>query len=250
MNVIACIARVPDTATRIRIAADEKTIASDGVQYVINPYDEIALEEAVGFRDAHGGSLIVLHVGAEDFQKDLRQCLAKGADQAIHLKTDGPLGPSGVAEILAAEIQPFLPATIFCGKQSVDGDVGGTGTMLAYRLDLPVVSKISTFEVTGDTATCTREIEGGVETVTTSLPAVLTCEKGLNEPRRAGLKDIMAAKKKPLEVKDAQAPTTKLVLESLQLPPERPEGRIVGEGVEAVPILVDLLTNEAKVIQQ
>jgi electron transfer flavoprotein beta subunit len=249
MNIFACLARVPDTATRIRIADDAKSIARDGVQFVINPYDEIALEEAVRFKETYGGELTVLHVGAEDFQKDLRQCLAKGADKAVHLKASGPLGPAGIAELLAAEIQPLLPAVVFCGKQSVDGDVGGTGIMLAWRLGLPVVSKISTFDSDGQRATCTREIEGGVETIETTLPAVFTCEKGLNEPRRAGLKEIMAAKKKPLESKDVEAAAPKLELQKLELPPERPEGRMVGQGVEAVPELVDVLKNEAKVIQ-
>jgi len=248
MNVFVCLARVPDTATRIQIAPDGKSIATDGVTFVINPYDELALEEGVRFKEAHDAELTVLHVGPEDFQKDLRQCLAKGADKAVHLKATGPMGPAGIAALLAEEIRPHLPAVVFTGKQAVDGDVGATGVMLAHELDLPVVTKISSFSVEGEKVVCTREIEGAVETIETSLPAVFTCEKGLNEPRRAGLKEIMAAKKKPLEVKEVTAPEPRLELVRLELPPERPEGRIIGEGVEAVPVLIDLLRNEAKVL--
>ena len=210
MNVVACIARVPDTAVRLRIAPDGKSIATDGVQYVVNPFDDFALEEAVRTKEALGGELTVLHVGPADFQKDLRQCLAKGADRALHLKVSGPLGPESIASLLAERIQPFALR---------DG-----------------------------TAVSTREIEGGVETIETTLPAVFTCEKGLNEPRRAGLKEIMAAKKKPLDVEEVTAAAPGLELLALEPPPDRPPGRILGEGVEAVPALVEALRNEAKVI--
>jgi electron transfer flavoprotein beta subunit len=248
MNIVACLARVPDTASRIQVAPDHRRVLSEGIQYVINPFDEVALEAAIRLKESTDGELLVLHVGAADFQKDLRQCLAKGADKAIHLKTAGSLSPASIASLLAEQIKALMPATVFCGKQAVDGDVGATGVILAGLLDLPVVTKISTLVVSGDTATATREIEGGMETVETSLPCVFTCEKGLYEPRRAGLKEIMAAKKKPLEVIEVSAPEPKLQLHSLELPPPRPEGRIVGEGVDAVATLVDLLKNEAKVL--
>lgn len=248
MNIVVCIARVPDTATRIRIDSGGTGIATDGVQFVINPYDEFALEQAVQLKEQQGGELTVLHVGGADFQKDLRQCLAKGADRAVHLKTDGPLGPATIAVLLAEEIAPLMPATIFCGKQAVDSDNGATGVMLGGRLEIPVVTKVSALEITDDKAVARRDIEGAVETIETGLPCVFTAEKGLNEPRRAGLKEIMAAKKKPLEVKDVQAPPPKLELHGLTLPPQRAEGRILGEGPEAVPALVEALRNEAKVI--
>ncbi|MAG54871.1 MAG: electron transfer flavoprotein subunit beta [Planctomycetes bacterium] len=248
MNAICCIARVPDTATRIKIGPNGKSIDPEGVQYVINPFDEFALEAAIQHKEAKGGELVVMYVGQDDFAKDLRQCLAKGADKAIHLKIDGPLGPQGISSLLAEKIRPLMPASVFCGKQAVDGDVGGMGVMLAGLLDVPAVSKVSSLELKDDTAVATREIEGGVETIDASLPCVFTFEKGANEPRRAGLKEIMAAKKKPLEVEEVSAPAPKLSVESLELPPPRPEGRIVGEGTEAVAELVLLLREESKVI--
>lgn len=248
MNVVVCVARVPDTAVRLRIAPDGKSIATDGVQYVVNPFDEFALEEAVRTKEALGSELRVLHVGPLDFQKDLRQCLAKGADRALHLKVSGPLCPESIASLLAERIRPLMPAIVFMGKAAVDGDVGATGAFLAHKLGIPVVGKISTFELRDGSAISTREIEGAVETIETTLPAVFTCEKGLNEPRRAGLKEIMAAKKKPLEVEEVEAAPPGLELLALEPPPDRPPGRILGQGVDAVPALIEALRNEAKVI--
>lgn len=248
MNVICCLARVPDTASRIRIAADARSPDLSGAQFVINPFDEFALEEAVRFKEARGGEVTVIHVGAADFQKDLRQCLAKGADKAIQVIPEGPLGPQGIARLLADQIRPLLPAVVFCGKQAVDGDVGAAGSMLAGLLGLPVLTKASTFKADGDRITITREVEGGVETVSAPLPCVVTAEKGLNEPRRAGLKEIMGAKNKPLQTVKAAAPPPKLDVLKLELPPDRPPGRILGEGPAAVPKLVDALRNEARVL--
>lgn len=248
MNSICLIARVPDTATRVKASADGKSMDADGVQFVINPYDEFALEAAIQFKEKNGGELTVIHVGAADFSKDLRQCLAKGADRAVHLKTDAQLGPHAISSLAAEKIKGLMPATVFCGKQAVDGDVGATGVMLAGLLDVPAISKVSSLEFGDGSATCTREIEGGTETIETSLPAVFTLEKGANEPRRAGLKEIMAAKKKPLDVEEVTAPAAKLEAVSFELPPPRAEGRIVGEGADAVSELVRLLREEAKVL--
>jgi len=248
MNAICCIARVPDTATRIKVSGEGKSVDPESVQYVINPYDEFALEAAIQFKERHGGELVVIHVGSGDFSKDLRQCLAKGADRAIQLKPSAPVGPHGISALIAEKVESLLPATVFCGKQAVDGDVGATGIMLAGLLDVPAVSKVSSIEFSDDGATCTREIEGGTETIETTFPCVFTLEKGANEPRRAGLKEIMAAKKKPLDIEDVAAPASKLEVLSLELPPPRPEGRIVGEGKDCVPDLVQLLREEAKVL--
>jgi electron transfer flavoprotein beta subunit len=248
LNIICCIARVPDTAARIKIANDGKSPDPEGLQTTINPYDEFALEAALQLKEAGGGQLVVIHVGPEDFQKELRQCLAKGADLAIQIVCSGPLGPHGIAELIAARIAEFLPATIFCGKQAVDGDVGGTGAMLASLLKIPVLGKVSSLRFEGGKAFASREIEGAVETMEAPMPLVVTTEKGLNEPRRAGLKEIMAAKKKPLLVENAEAPGQKLLLHRLELPPPRKDGRIVGEGAAAVPALLDALRNEAKVL--
>jgi electron transfer flavoprotein beta subunit len=248
MNVVACLARVPDTASRIKPGSDGKSPDLEGAQFVVNPYDEFALEEAVKLREAKGSSLLAIHVGPVDFQKELRNALAKGADKAIQLSTTGPLGPAGISKLLAEQIRPLLPATVFLGKQSVDGDVGATGAFLGNELGLPVVSKISTLKIEGDRFSATREVEGGVETIEGALPCIFTAEKGLNEPRRAGLNQIMAAKKKPLTVETKSAPPPLLDVLALELPKDRPAGRMLGEGVGAVAALVTALQNEAKVL--
>ena len=248
MNTICCIARVPDTAARIQVGSDGKSPDPAGLQTTINPYDEFALEAALQHKEGQGGDLIVIHVGPEDFQKELRQCLAKGADQAIQITTTGDLGPHGIAGLIADRVKEFLPAAVFCGKQAVDGDVGGTGVMLAGILGIPVVTKVSSLTIEGTTVKATREVEGASETITSQMPAIITTEKGLNEPRRAGLKEIMAAKKKPLITETADASAPKLKVHAFELPPPRPEGRIIGEGADAVSALIDALKNEAKVI--
>jgi electron transfer flavoprotein beta subunit len=248
MNVVACMCRVPDTATRIRIAASGTSIDPEGVQYVINPYDEFAVEEAIKLKEKAGGKVTLVTVGAADAQKDIRACLAKGCDDAVHVVPASPLDSLQVAKLLAAEIGALKADAVFCGKQAVDDDSAAVGPMLAALLKLPCVTKIAKLEVTGTTFVATREIEGGFEEVEGSFPCVLTAEKGLNEPRRAGLKEIMGAKNKPLRTVNA-APSAGLTsVTKLELPPDRAGGRIVGEGKGAVPALVDLLRKEARVI--
>jgi electron transfer flavoprotein beta subunit len=248
MNIYVCMTRTPDTAARIRVHADGLRIDPEGVQYVINPFDEFALEEGVKLKEKTGGKVTVVTVGQPDAQKDLRACLARGADEAILLVPSGPVDGLGVAKLIAARLKNDNPDAVFCGKQAVDDDQAAVGPMLAALLGVPFTAKVAKLEIDGAKFAATREIEGGLERQDGAFPAVLTADKGLNKPRPAGLKDIMGAKNKPLAQVAVEAPAPKLKLVKLAPPPDRAPGRIVGEGPAAATKLVDALRREAKVI--
>ena len=252
MKIVACIKRVPATDTRVKVAADGTSIDTSQVEWIINPYDEFALEAALRVKEAAGtGEVIALSLGPPEAAKELRTCLAMGADRAILVKDaqasrrDAQVTAQALAPVLA-ELAPDL---VLCGKQSIDRDQGQVGILLAYALGLPCVTEISKLAVAGGKATVERAGDGGTtERYEVALPAVLTCQKGLNEPRYANLKGIMAAKKKPLEEREPGELPDALQVRALELPAARPAGRIVGEGAAAVDDLVRLLRQEAKVI--
>lgn len=249
MKICVCIKRVPDTEARIRIAGDGATIDTAGVKYVISPYDEFALELALRLKEAAGeGEVVALSVADAAAAEQLRGALAVGADRAVLLKGQPTLDGLATARALAAELGAAAPDIVVLGMKAVDDDQQQVGPMLAELLGLPCVTSVARFELEGGRAVCHREIEGGVEVVETPLPAVLTITKGDAVPRYASLKGIMAAKKKPLEEKDAQLGESRIQLRALRAPPERPAGRIVGQGVAAVPELVRLLREEARVL--
>lgn len=262
MNLVVCVKQVPDTATRVRIGRDGRSLDPDGVTLVVNPYDEYALEEALRIRERSGeGDVAVVTMGSQEASRALRSCLAMGADRGIHLQDAAFQGSDslGTARALAAAIarKPF--DLILLGKQGVGTDNSQTGPMLAELLDIPHVNVVAKLEIEGKSLKAYRQIEGALEVVEASLPAVVTAQKGLNEPRYAGLKGIMAAKKKPVEVlglkdlglsadevgeKGALVRWTKL-----ELPTSRTSGNILqGEPEETVVELVRLLREEAKVI--
>jgi len=248
VKIAVCIKRVPDTETRIRIAGTG--IEEAGVKFILNPYDEFAVEEALQRREKAGvGEVAVICLGGEAAQETMRTALAMGVDRGVLLKADA-IPPDGlaVAKALAAELKDGGWDLVLFGKMAVDDYNHQVGVMVAELLGLPVISSISKLEIDGTKVVAEREIEGGVEVVECALPAVLTCEKGLNSPRYPALKGIMAAKKKPIEIKPAQLGAAALSVKALTSPPERKEGRIVGEGASAVPELVRLLQQEAKVL--
>jgi electron transfer flavoprotein beta subunit len=248
MKLAACINHVPDTAAKITIAADGTTIDKTGVQYIISPYDEFAVEECLRLKEKNGGDVTVVSLGNDAHKETLRKALAMGADKAVLLKDDSQRDSFGVARALADYLKELSPDAVFFGKQSVDYDDGSVGVMVAEMLGLPCVSVVVKLEITGGRATAEREIEGGREVVETTLPAVFTAQKGLNEPRYPSLKGIMGAKSKPIEERAAAAVPAKTLLVQMQKPPAKPAGRIVGTDVGAVPELVRLLHEEAKVI--
>ncbi|MEK6768907.1 MAG: electron transfer flavoprotein subunit beta/FixA family protein [Gemmatimonadota bacterium] len=250
MKIAVCIKRVPDTEARIKIGADGVSIDEAGVKFVLNPYDEFAVEEALQRREKAGaGEVVVVSLGPDAAQETMRTALAMGADRGILLKADTiPADGLAVAKAIAAELKDGGYDLILFGKMAVDDYNHQVGSMVAELLGLPCVTTVAHLELDGGKGVAEREIEGGVEVVEFALPAVLTCEKGLNTPRYPALKGIMAAKKKPVEVKPAGFGAARLKATGLTLPADRKEGRIVGEGPDAVPELIRLLQTEAKVL--
>jgi electron transfer flavoprotein beta subunit len=246
---IVCVKRVPDTETRVRIAADGRSIETAGVKFVMNPYDEFALEAALKHREAAGeGEVTVLSVGGPESAETLRTGLAMGADAAVLLRADGPAEGLAVARAIAAELKERGFDLALFGMKAVDDDQQAVGAMVGELLELPSVTAVTEFSIEGGTVTAQREIEGGTEVVELKLPCVVTLTKGAYEPRYASLKGIMAAKKKPLDEKPARLGEPVPEVQSLSYPPERSAGRIVGQGPDAVPELLRLLREEAKVI--
>jgi electron transfer flavoprotein beta subunit len=250
VKVAVCIKRVPDTETRIRIAADGVSADEAGVKFILNPYDEFAVEEALQRKEKAGaGEVVVIALGPDAAQETMRTALAMGVDRGVLLKADAvPADALAVAKALAAELKDGGYDLVLFGKIAADDYNQAVGPMTAELLGLPCVTAVSKLELEGGKGVAHREIEGGVEVVEFALPAVLTADKGLNTPRYPALKGIMAAKKKPVEVKPVAFATPRLRVAALEMPPARKEGRIVGEGAAAVPELVRLLREEAKVL--
>jgi electron transfer flavoprotein beta subunit len=241
--------RVPDTATRIKIAADGKSIVTSDAEFVINPYEEYALEQGVQLKEKHGGDLTVLTLGPEKSTTVILKALALGADKAIHLKSENfPDDPSAVARAIAAELKTLELDVLLFGKKGVDDDNQQVGPMVAELLGIPCVTQIIKLDISGGKALAHREVEGGAIVVEATLPSAFTAEKDLTVPRYASLRELVAARKKPILVKEPQHFPIVLETISVQYPPPRPPGRVLGKGVEAVPILVKVLHEEAKVI--
>lgn len=254
MKIAVCLKPVPATDTRVKLDGGGKRLDPAGVSMVINPYDEFALEEALKLREAAGaGEVVLLTVGPPAFAVTIRNGLAMGADSAVLLAAEGEIDPLQVARALAHELLGKGYDLILCGKQAVDDDASQVAPMLAELLALPCATVVAQFALDGPVAPGTkahahREIEGGIEEVEFALPAIVAAQKGLNEPRYPSLKGIMAAKKKTIEERPAQLGEPVLEVLSLTLPAARSAGRIVGEGAAAVPELVRVLREEAKVI--
>jgi electron transfer flavoprotein beta subunit len=260
MKIIVCIKQVPDTETRIRIAPEGNAIVeSEVANWIVSPFDEFALEEALRIKEAKGGEVVLVSVGPERAQSALRNGLAMGADSALHLK-DAAFDRTdtlGTARVLAAAIKTLAPFDlVLTGQQGVGGDNSQIPGLLAELLDLPQVTVAVKIEVQEGKAVVQRETEGAHETWETSLPAVISAQKGLNEPRYASLKGIMAAKKKPLQVLDATALglaaeelAPRARVEALELPAARPAVRMIdGDPATQAKELIRLLHEEAKVI--
>jgi len=252
MNIVVCVKRVPATDTRVKVAGDGASIDTSQVEWIISPYDEYALEAALQVKDAEPDTRVtVVCFGPEQATKELRTCLAMGADEAVHVKqADAAARPAQTtAAVLAAALRDLEADLVLCGKQAVDLDQGQVGALLAHHLGLPCVTEVKTIELADGKALCERAgEEGTTERYEVSLPALLTFTKGDKDPRYASLKGIMQAKKKPIDAVEPTEPEGGVVVRSLDLPAERSGGRIVGEGAEAVPELVRLLREEAKVL--
>lgn len=250
MKTAVCIKRVPDSETRVKISADGTKLDEAGVKFVLNPYDEFAVEEALQRKEKAGsGEVAVFCLGPAAAQETIRTALAMGADRGVLLQSDAiPADGFVTAQALAAELKGGGWDLILFGKMAIDDYNHQVGPMVAELLGLPCVTAVARLEIDGAKGVAEREIEGGVEVVEFPLPAVLTADKGLNEPRYPALKGIMAAKKKQLDVKAVSISAGNIDVVSLTPPPQRKDGKIVGEGAAAVPELVRLLREEAKVL--
>jgi electron transfer flavoprotein beta subunit len=260
MNILVFVKRVPDTESRIRIQHETKSIIEDGLNFVISPYDEYAVEEALRLREAKGGTVKVVSVGREEAIAVLRKCLAMGADEASLIKDDALEAYDGLrtARIIARAVERKFAGSdlLLFGKQSVGADGHQVPSMTAELLGLPQANVVTKLEIEGGAGTAFREVEGGTEKVVFTLPAVVSAQKGLNEPRYETLKGIMAAKKKEIPVikledlgltAEELAPT--VMITGLDVPPQRQAGKILqGDPAETARELAALLRNEAKVI--
>ncbi len=259
MNSVVCISQVPDTESRIKIAADGKHIDEAGLKFIVSPYDEFALEEAIRLKEGKGGDVTVVTFGPDRSAQALRECLARGATKAMHIKGDSVDADSlGVARVLAAAIRTLPHDIVFFGKQGVGTDNGLVGPMVAELLDVPQVNVVTHLEVGDGKLTAHREIEGAEEIVECSLPAVITAQKGLNEPRYASLKGIMAAKKIPIDTRsvadlgltDSDVFHQRVTFVGLETPAEKSGGRKI-DGADpsaAAQEIIKYIREEAKAL--
>jgi electron transfer flavoprotein beta subunit len=256
VNIAVCIKQVPDTETVIKIAGDGKSIVTDDIKWVMNPYDEYGVEEALRLQKAQGGEVTVVGAGPDRVVEALRTALAMGADKAIHIKDDNLYGadPISVAKLLAKALAPLNADIIFLGQRAVDDDSGVVSSALAEYLNLPQLSVITKVEVADGKVKVERPVEGQTLVLEAPLPVVITAQRGLNEPRYASLPGIMKAKKKPLEIKTPAdlgvERTDKIEIAAINPPPQRAPGRkIEGETpAELAANLAKALKEEAKVI--
>lgn len=249
MNIAVCIKQVPDTEAKIKISSDGNSIAEEGIKWIVNPYDEFAIEEALKITERDGGEVTIISLGPPSIDKTIREALAMGAHKAIRINSPSiPFDPSVIARALANVIKDGNYDLIFLGQRAIDSDHSQVPSMVAQALNLPCVPVVVKLEIEGDKATAYREIEGGDEKISFNLPAIVSAQRGLNIPRYRSLKGIMQAKKKEIEVIDNSVNEVKMTISKLEYPPEKSAGKIVGEGAGAVPELVRLLKEEAKII--
>ncbi len=256
MNIVACVKQVPDTETLIKVKPDGSGIVEDGIKWVMNPYDEFGVEEALRWKEKFGGDVTIVSVGPARAMETVRTALAMGADKGILIDDPSLYGADALATAtaLAAAIKTIPYDVIFCGQRAIDDDSGQVGAVLAELLGIPQVTLVTKLEVADKTVKAVRPIEGAQLTIEAPQPCVITCQKGLNEPRYASLPGIMKAKKKPVDIKkaadlgvtaDVKAKVIKVVP-----PPARPPGKIIEgeEPAQKAATLVKLLRDEAKVI--
>ncbi len=261
MNCIVCMKQVPDTEAKIRISGDGKTIEESDVNFIVNPFDEFAVEEALKIKESKGGEVVLITAGKERATAALRTCLAMGADRAVLIKDDALERSDSltIARALASVIETMQYDIILFGKMGVGTDNGQIGPMVAELLSLPHIGVVVKLEVMDGKVKAHREIEGASEVVEAALPVIITAQKGLNEPRYASLKGIMMAKKKEIAIKslsdvglkaeEVGESGTKIRCVEMTLPPARVGGKLIdGEPHDAAKELARLLREEAKII--
>ncbi|HEU19720.1 MAG TPA: electron transfer flavoprotein beta subunit/FixA family protein [Deltaproteobacteria bacterium] len=256
MNIVACVKQVPDTEALIKVKADGSGIEEGGIKWVMSPYDEFGVEEALKTKEKFGGEVTIVSIGPARTMETVRTALAMGAEKGIHIDDPALYNADAyaTASALAAAIKGIPHDIIFCGMRAIDDDSGQVGSILAELLGLPSVTVITKLDIEGSTAKAIKPIEGAQLLIETSLPCVITAQKGLNEPRYASLPGIMKAKKKPVEVKKAAdlglTVEQKSTVAKMSPPPARPPGKIIqGDDPAAKAAeVIRLLREEAKVI--
>ena len=250
MKIAVCIKRVPDQDVRFKIAPGGNAVDETGLKYDMSDFDGYAAEVAIQLTEkANAGEVTVISLGPDAVQETLRKALSMGAHRAVQLKLDAPVHDGfAIATALAAELKAGGYDLVLTGRMAVDTQNRSVGAQLAELLGVAYIGAISKLEVEGGVVKARRELEGAYELVECPLPAVLSIDEGIARARYPSLKGIMAAKKKPMEVRPAQLGAVRYALDAVDLPPERAGGRIVGEGPDAVPELVRLLKEEAKVL--
>jgi len=253
VKIAVLIKRVPDMDVRFKIAASGSAVDEAGLKFDISDFDGYAVEAALLIKEKQADpascDVTVISLGPDVVQETLRKAMSMGVDRAVQLKHDAPVHDSfAIATALAAELKAGAYDLVMFGRMSIDTANQSTGPIAAELLGLPIITAISKLEVDGGRVKARRELEGAYELIECPMPAAVTIDEGIARPRYPSLKGIMAAKKKPLEVKPAQVGEERYKLEKMELPPERAAGRIIGEGKDAVPELVRLLKEEAKVL--
>jgi electron transfer flavoprotein beta subunit len=250
VKIAVCIKRTPDSESRFKIAASSTAIDETGLKFDMDDFASYAVEVALQLNEKQGpGETVVFAVGPDSVQETLRKAMSMGADRAVQLKTDSvPYDGIAVAKALAAELKAGGFDLVLFGKHAFDTSSGVVGPATAELMGIPCVVAATKLDIANGRGTARRELEGAAEMVEFPLPAAVTIDEGIARPRYPSLKNIMAAKKKPLESKPAQLGPTRVTVKTMELPPERPAGRIIGEGVGAIPELIRLLQTEAKVI--
>jgi electron transfer flavoprotein beta subunit len=249
MKILVPVKRVVDYNVKIRVRSDGSGVELANVKMAMNPFDEIAVEEAIRLKEAGvADEIIAVSIGPQQAQETLRTALAMGADRAILIKTDGVVEPLAVAKLLKGVAEAEGPSLIILGKQAIDDDANQTGQMLAALLGWAQGTFASKVEVAGERLKVTREVDGGLQTVDLKLPAIVTTDLRLNQPRYASLPNIMKAKKKPLDEKAPSDFGVDVTPRLTVLKTEEPQGRKAGVKVGSVAELVDKLKNEAGII--
>lgn len=249
MKVLVPVKRVIDYNVKIRVKADQTGVETANVKMSMNPFDEIAVEEAVRLQEAGTATeVIAVSIGPQQCQETIRTALAMGADRGILIQTDDEVQPLAVAKLLKAVVDKESPDLVILGKQAIDDDSNQTGQMLAALLGWSQATFASNIELNGDSANITREVDGGLETVKVSMPCIVTTDLRLNEPRYASLPNIMKAKKKPIDQMAPADLSVDIAPRLTTLKVVEPTKREAGIMVEDVAQLVDKLQNEAKVI--
>ncbi len=246
MKQLVCISKTPETTTQIKLSADHTSLDTNGVNYILNPYDEwYALVRALELKEQVGGTVTVINVGDATNDVVIRKALAIGADDAIRINTT-PDSAMSVAKAIADASKSAAYDIIYCGKESIDYNGSQVGAMLAEYLDLPYINTVVKMELDGNTGTLTRDVEGGTETVSTQTPFVLSAAKGLAEQRIPNMRGIMMSKKKPLQVVEYSNEQNNTVVDEYQLPSGKSAIKMID--ADNMDELVRLLQDEAKVL--